>query len=69
MINLKAIRKSCGYNQTELARLIGISQQQYSRYETNTNKIPLETFIKILTVCHCKCFIQTKNQQYEFKNF
>lgn len=51
-INLKAIRKKVGFNQTELAKRIGISQQQYSRYETNTNKIPLETFLKILEVCH-----------------
>ena len=50
-INLKQIRKSCGYSQTELARLLGITQQQYSRYETNTNKIPLEMFLKIVSVC------------------
>lgn len=53
-INLKQIRKSIELNQTELAKRIGISQQQYSRYETNTNKIPLETFLKILEACHYK---------------
>lgn len=51
MINLKQIRKSLGLNQTEIAKLLKISQQQYSRYETNTNKIPLETFLKLLNVC------------------
>lgn len=53
-INLKQIRKSIELNQTELAKRIGISQQQYSRYETNTNKIPLETFLKIVEACHYK---------------
>ncbi len=53
-INLKEIRRNCGYSQTELARKLGITQQQYSRYETNTNKIPLEMFLKIIEVCHLK---------------
>ena len=50
-INLKEIRRNCGYSQTELARKLEITQQQYSRYETNTNKIPLEMFLKIISVC------------------
>ena len=54
MINLKEIRRNCGYSQTELARKLEITQQQYSRYETNTNKIPLEMFLKIIEVCHLK---------------
>lgn len=50
-INIKEIRKSVGYNQTKLAKLLGITQQQYSRYETGVNKIPLEMFLKIIDVC------------------
>ena len=53
-IDLKKLRKSCKLNQTELAKLLGMTQQQYSRYETNINKIPLETFLKILDACHYK---------------
>ncbi len=67
-INLKSIRKKCGLKQCDLAEAMGITQQQYSRYETGTNKIPLEIFIRMLNVCECKCFIQIKEQQYEFKN-
>ena len=62
MINLKEIRKSCGYSQTELARLLGITQQQYSRYETNTNKIPLEMFLKIVRVCDLELELKNKKK-------
>ena len=51
MIKLKEIRKSCNMTQEKLAKLLQITQQQYSRYETNTNKIPLEMFLKIISVC------------------
>ena len=65
-INLKAIRTEVGYTQRELARLLGIKQQQYSRYENGTNKIPLETFLKMLEICECKFLIQMKNGKYDF---
>ncbi len=61
MIKLKEIRKSCNMTQEKIAKLIGITQQQYSRYETNTNKIPLEMFLKILNVCHYK-FVLIKEE-------
>lgn len=58
MISLKEIRKACGYTQKEIAKLLEIPQQQYSRYETNTNKIPLETFLKMLEVCNLEIEIK-----------
>lgn len=61
MINLKEIRRISGFTQKELAIRLGLTQQQYSRYETNTNKIPLETFLKILQVCHLKFEIKPQN--------
>ncbi len=61
MIKLKEIRKSCNMTQEKLAKLLQITQQQYSRYETNTNKIPLEMFLKILSVCHYK-FVLIKEE-------
>ncbi len=63
-IDLKKIRKSSGLNQKELANLLGIKQQQYSRYETNTNKIPLEVFLKIVDVCQYKIVLKKENKKY-----
>ena len=62
-INIKEIRTSCNMTQEKLAKLLQITQQQYSRYETNTNKIPLEMFLKILDVCNLNIKVEKRNQK------
>ena len=51
MKSLKEIRNSCGLAQKELAKKIGVIQQQYSRYEVGVNKITLEMYLKIINAC------------------
>jgi len=36
---LKALRKSVGYSQTELANQVGVTFQQIQKYERGTNRI------------------------------
>ena len=60
MISLKQIRKSSNLTQTELANLLDITQQQYSRYEMGIRKISLELFLKILEVCNLEIKIVKK---------
>ncbi len=65
MIDLKVLRKSCGFTQTELAKKLGITQQQYSRYENYKMKIKLDTFLKIVEICNCKIEIIKKNESLQ----
>ncbi len=48
---LKKIRKSKKLNQAEVARLLGIRQQQYSEYERGFRQMPLNYFTNF-----CKLF-------------
>lgn len=61
-IDLKEIRKSCGLSQQEIANFLGIKQQQYSRYETNTTKMTVQTLLKILEICNYKLEIIKNNK-------
>ncbi len=61
MIDLKSLRKSCGYTQKELASKLGISDSTLAHYETGIRKITLEMFLKILVVCHYEFVIQSKD--------
>ena len=65
MINLKEIRKSCGFTQVELSKKLGITQQQYSRYEVGTNKITLEMFLKIVDICNLEVKIIKNNIDFK----
>ena len=44
---LKEIRKDNDYTQIEIARILGITQVQYSRYETGERLIPITLLIKL----------------------
>lgn len=62
-ISLKQIRKSYGYTQKELAKLLGISDSTLAHYETGIRKITLEMFLKILEVCQLEIKLEAKKNK------
>lgn len=47
---LRDIREDSDLTQAELAELIGITKEQYGRYERGVNELPLRYFRKICLV-------------------
>lgn len=51
MLNLykriKELRIALKINQTQMAKLLGMSQTGYSKYETGENDVPTEILIKL----------------------
>lgn len=46
-LRLRDLRKDSDMSQAEMAKLLGCSQQTYSRYESHTTEIPLEQLIRL----------------------
>lgn len=44
-LKLRELREDNSMSQAEMAKLLGCSQQTYSRYETHTTEIPLEKLV------------------------
>lgn len=44
---IRDLREDKDLNQTQLAKIIGMSQTGYSKYETGTNDIPTQILIKL----------------------
>ena len=44
---LRDLREDADKNQAEIAELLGMKRQQYARYETGAQEIPLHHFIKL----------------------
>ena len=45
--NLKKLRKSCGYRQEEVARVLGVDRSAYSYYESGKTEPSVKNLIKI----------------------
>lgn len=43
----RELREDNDYSQSEIASVLGISQQHYSKYETGEYELPLRHFIKL----------------------
>ena len=44
---LRDLREDADLNQTQLAKILGMSQTGYSKYETGENDIPTQVLIKL----------------------
>lgn len=44
---LRELRMAAGYNQTEIADLLDMQQNQYSRYERGERELPMHLFIQL----------------------
>ena len=44
---IRDLREDCDLNQTEVARMLGMSQTGYSKYETGENDIPTSVLIRL----------------------
>ncbi len=44
---IRDLREDCDKNQTEIAKMLGMSQTGYSKYETGENDIPTQILIKL----------------------
>ena len=49
-MELKELRKQKGLTQLQLATLLGIKQQYYSRYESNIAEPPIEIICKLADI-------------------
>lgn len=47
---IEMLRKDRGISQTEIAKLLGISQRNYSHYERGETNIPLDILCKIAMI-------------------
>ena len=44
---IRDLREDCDLNQTEVAKILGTTQTQYSRWERGAQEIPLHHFISL----------------------
>lgn len=49
---IRDLREDMDMNQTEFAKLLGMSQTGYSKYETGENDIPTAVLIKLAEIHH-----------------
>ncbi|EPL8096244.1 helix-turn-helix domain-containing protein [Morganella morganii] len=65
---IKKVRKTVGLSGNELGKLLGLSQQQVSRYESGTSAITIDILIRIsnaLNVSVNELIIDYLNYEYD----
>ena len=44
---IRDLREDCDMNQTQVAKMLGMSQTGYSKYETGENDVPTQILMKL----------------------
>lgn len=44
---LKGVRKSAGLSQAEVAKILGTAREQYSKYESGKQELPMHHFLSL----------------------
>ena len=52
MNRLRDLREDADLNQTQVAKMLGMSQTGYSKYETGENDIPTQVLIRLAAFYH-----------------
>lgn len=52
--NMKSLRMRNGLNQEDVANILNVTRVTYCGYETNPQKVPLETFYNLSLIFKCK---------------
>ena len=47
---IRDLREDRGWNQTQVAKMLGMSQTGYSKYETGENDIPTQVLIQLARI-------------------
>lgn len=55
--SLSKARKDAGLTQSEVAKLVGTTQQDISRIECGAGGLTVSTMMKLVQACRCELFI------------
>ncbi len=61
---IKEVRKASGYTQVEVAKIMYMTQQQYSRFENGVFELSYDQIIKL-----CKLFDVSADYLFGLQNF
>ena len=49
-LKLKKLRIANGFTQSDIAFILGIRQEQYSKYESGTHQLPIHLLVKLCKI-------------------
>lgn len=62
--NLKRLRKSCGFRQEEVAKVLGVDRSAYSYYESGKTEPSVKNLIKIARMFKVDVDVLVGNSEY-----